>query len=108
MKGDCMKGAIVNRYNNPSSWFVGVKEGFASSTEIDSIGEGDEWVELTLYQTQGGGYVCYRVYRSNTPDKREVIDDLSCNTMAEVVEFFGHSDVAKKLYEKCGIDSGDK
>lgn len=95
---------VVKRHGKPSLWFVGEKLGFVSSADFEGGGASGRWTELTLYSTQSGGYVCYMVGCSSWPNERDIITDLSCDTLDEVIGFFGHRWLAKELYAIAGID----
>lgn len=61
------------------------------------------WIELELYRTKAGKYVCERVRRTRWENEQERHEAKVCDSWGEVVEFFGYSDLAKQLYEQAGL-----
>ncbi|MCL4799274.1 MAG: hypothetical protein KJ025_06780 [Burkholderiales bacterium] len=62
------------------------------------------WVELALYRTDGGRYVCHEVRRSaraGDPKRRDRAGIVS--TDASVIAFFKQTRLAKRLYLEAGI-----
>lgn len=99
-----MKGFVLKRHCKPSLWFDGEKLGFVSSADFEGGGASGRWTELTLYKTDTGRYVCYMVGCSSWPNERDIITDFSCDTVEEVIGFFGHRWLAKELYSIADIE----
>lgn len=62
------------------------------------------WIELALYRTEGGTYVCHEVRRSSRngePERRHRAEAVA--TEREVVAFFKQTVLAKRLYAEAGI-----
>ena len=87
--------------------FTGERLGSAASTANNASsyysGQTGRWVELALYRTQAGRYVCEKVER--TQSQGDQASALVCDTVEEVMAFFGHDWVAKGLYDEAGIDT---
>lgn len=79
-----------------------VKEiGTVCSNNIESLNNGG-CIDLSLYETIEGSYVCSRVFSLSKEDK--VIKDIATATsLDEVKAFFGNGAVAEKLYEEARI-----
>ncbi len=76
--------------------------------EIDNSSERTEtpnarWVELRLYRTQAGAFVCERIRYEN--ERRPVSDAAVCSTVGEVTDFFGFGRLSKELYELAPIET---
>ena len=62
------------------------------------------WTELDLFKTTGGKFVCReRVYKCYM-GVRDRYRGKVCETLEEVIEFFGHGWLAKELYTRASID----
>lgn len=84
--------------------FSGEMLGEASS----HAGRGEEqnrWAEIRLYRTGGGKYVCEQVGRTQTPGEHDRHTVVVCDTVEEVINFFGFGWLAKELYQRAGIDA---
>ena len=65
------------------------------------------WIELTLYRTEGGTYVCHEARRSSRTgerDRRQRVE--AVETEGAVVAFFKQTVLAKRLYAEAGITNG--
>ena len=63
------------------------------------------WQELRLYRTIGGQYISERTCLTQwdgEPDSREAE---VCRSASEIMEFYGHGQLAKDLYASAGIDT---
>lgn len=88
--------------NKPNLRFTG--ELLASVSNSDNTGR---WTELALYKTKGGKYVCHEIARTSwgtLQNERDSFKGKLCETLAEVKEFFGYSQLAKELYAEANID----
>jgi len=62
------------------------------------------WIELALYRTEGGTYVCHETRRSVRSGERERRDRAEAvGTDGAVVAFFRQTMLAKRLYAEAGI-----
>jgi hypothetical protein len=64
------------------------------------------WIELTLYRTEGGTYVCHetrRSSRSGEQERRQRVE--AVETEGAVVAFFKQTVLAKRLYAEAGISN---
>ena len=62
------------------------------------------WIELALYRTEAGTYVCHETRRSVRSGERERRDRAEAvGTDGAVVAFFKQTMLAKRLYAEAGI-----
>jgi hypothetical protein len=64
------------------------------------------WIELALYRTEGGTYVCHETRRSSRTgeqDRRQRAEAVA--TEGAVVSFFKQTVLAKRLYAEAGISN---
>lgn len=66
--------------------------------------EQNRYVELTLWQTKGGSFVCQRWYRTLWQGERDAFTVAVVSDHAGVIAYFGHDDLAKSLYQEAGIE----
>lgn len=52
----------------------------------------------------GGKYVCHQIGYSSWVNERTRYSGRVCETVEEVIEFFGHRWLAKDLYEEAKIE----
>lgn len=90
--------------NEPNVRFVGVKLAEAENRTVSGPGQ-NRWDEFDLFLTQGGKFVCQKTYRTCWQNEDDTHDVSVVDTEAEVVEYFGHGDLAKQVYKEAGIDS---
>jgi hypothetical protein len=67
------------------------------------------WIELALYRTEGGTYVCHETRRSSRTgeqDRRQRAE--AVETAGAVVSFFKQTVLAKRLYAEAGIPNPRK
>ena len=102
----------------PSVRFEGTVIGFVNHddyvTRNGYTGSDNYDTTLTIYRTVGGKYVCERELISpwskvdpeqlNGRVHKDVRQVMVCTTEAEVFAFFGHSDLAHKLYQEAGLE----
>lgn len=58
---------------------------------------------LYLYRTQRGRYVCYIERNTRWVNERDTAEARVCDTVDEVVEFFGRGWLAKRLYRRAKL-----
>lgn len=92
---------IVHCDGHPNLRFSGTVLGKATTKKTNST----RWVSLTLYRTARGKYVASRVHVTCWQGESDRFEATVCQTVDDVIGFFGHSDVAKELYEAAGIDA---
>lgn len=106
---DCdMETFILEINNAPNIRFTGELLAEASSTDNQAMGSSysgqtGRWTELAIYKTKGGKYICHQVGRTRWQGERDRFSGKVCETLEEVIEFFGHRWLAKELYEDAGI-----
>lgn len=106
---DCdMETFILEIDNAPNIRFTGELLAGASSTDNQAMGSSysgqtGRWTELAIYKTKGGKYICHQVGRTRWQGERDRFSGKVCETLEEVIEFFGHRWLAKELYEDAGI-----
>lgn len=71
-------------------------------------GEVGRWQILALYKTQGGKFICERINRTQWQGERDSHAAKVCTSNKEVIEFFGHSWLAKDLYSEAGLDAAER
>lgn len=86
--------------NQPDILFRGQRFAAVSSSKGDPD---RRWTELHLYRTRGGKYVCQRVGKSTLIGEHTRYDGRVCERKEDIIEFFGHSRLAKELYRKANI-----
>lgn len=103
-----METFILEIDNAPNIRFTGELLAEASSTDNQAMGSSysgqtGRWTELAIYKTKGGKYICHQVGRTRWQGERDRFSGKVCETLEEVIEFFGHRWLAKELYEDAGI-----
>lgn len=89
--------------NAPSIKFHG--ELVASVSNKQAYNGGGRWRVLRLFRTKGGKYICQSIGRTQWIGEEDRVSAAVCETKEDVIEFFGHTDLAKELYaETPGID----
>jgi hypothetical protein len=104
-----MEKITISGDNAPDIRFVGEKIGSASSTDNNAnqssySGSTGRWTELALYQSIGGKYICEQIGRTRWTNERDRFSYKICDSIEEVLEFFGHKWLAKELYSDAGIE----
>lgn len=68
------------------------------------------WQVLALYRTEGGKLICERIDRTRWQGERDSHHAKVCtsNNDNEVIDFFGHSWLAKDLYSEAGFDAAER
>lgn len=86
--------------NAPNIRFYGERLGNASSRTRDS----KRWTVLELYKTAGGKYICCKEGHSLHDGEYKKTSGAVAETPQQVIDFFGHSLLAKSLYAAAGIN----
>jgi hypothetical protein len=63
------------------------------------------WVELHVYRTKGGKFVGVQLKRSMLLGEVDLCETQVADKLSDLVEFFGHSPIAKVLTDRLGIRS---
>jgi len=63
------------------------------------------WMELSLYKTDAGKFICERLRYSLNPGERDVFEAAVCDSTVEVVAFFGFGRISKRLFKEAAIDT---
>lgn len=71
-------------------------------------GQTGRWQVLVLYRTEGGKFICERINRTQWQGERDTHAAKVCLNHGEVVDFFGHSWLAKDLYSEAGINAAER
>lgn len=80
----------------------------ANNACSDYSGSVGQWTELELYRTEAGRYICSCVERTQWQGSRDSHDAEVADAEADVIDFFGLSDLAKELYAAAGIDADEE
>jgi hypothetical protein len=103
-----MTECIIERTNAPAIKFVGHMIAFAKNNPRRSIGNfllpPERLQELILYKTKKGNFVCQKIYCAQHQNEHDVVIAESFDTTKKVIDFFGYSNTAKKLYAIAEID----
>jgi len=92
---------VVERDDDTDLKFRGYE--LATATSRDSLKDRGRWLDLVLYQTVGGKYVCSKTEITRWQGERDRHYVLVCSEDAEVKEFFGQGWLSKELYANAGI-----
>jgi hypothetical protein len=68
-------------------------------------GSTGRWTELRLYKTKSGKYICSCVGRTRWQGEHDRFSGSVCDSIDEVISFFGNGWLAKELYEEAKIDA---
>lgn len=103
-----MKTYEIHIDDEPNIRFTGEHIASASSSDNQAMGSsfsGDtgRWTELRLYKTKGGKYICQQIGRTKWLGEHDRFTGKVCETVDEVIKFFGHRWLAKELYKNAGI-----
>lgn len=79
----------------------GVCIAYADSKET---GLEPRWLELRLYKTKEGKFLCERKEISTVQGESTRESSKHASNEKEVIEFFGHGWVSKALYAEAGIE----
>lgn len=107
-----MKQYTVKRDGERDIKFTGEQIAAASSSDNNASGSYSgspgRWTELSLYRTQAGKYICEQIGRTCWEGEKDRFSAEVCETVDQVVEFFGHGWLAKELYEDADIDAAEE
>lgn len=107
-EGSDMDEHIVERDNDSDIKFRGELIASESSSNNNASsyysGSPGRWTTLALYRTAGGRYVCEQVGHTQWQGEHDRRSGAVCETVDEVIEFFGHGWLAKQLYAEAGIE----
>ncbi len=96
-----METITVKIDDAPDIRFKGELIGFANSLLSDA--NATRWTELSLYKTVGERYICHSMGHSRYDGEQTRYSGKVCETIDEVIAFFGHRWLSKELYEDAGI-----
>lgn len=106
---ECGENWVVNRDGEPDLKFTGDMLASASSSanqaSPDYSGSTGRWVELKLFRTSGGNYVCSQVSKTQWQGEQDGYSGAVCKSIEEVFTFFGHGKLAKEIYADAGLDA---
>lgn len=96
--------------NAPRIRFSGELIASASSSDNRAMGSSysgvtGRWTELELYKTKGGKFVCHTIERTRWQGERDRCSGKVCDTIDDVIEFFGQDWLAQELYDEAKIDN---
>jgi len=103
-----MKTIIVKRDNDRDIKSTGETIASVSSSASNAhsgySGSTGRWTELTLYRTKGGKYICEQIGYTQWEGEKTRYSGCVCETIDQVVEFFGTKWLSKDLYENADIE----
>lgn len=97
----------MRKYILPNQWgpdieFVGELLGSADSrTDVYKT----RWVELQLYKSEKGGFVCAQIGRTTIPGEQDRWKVELVNSLEKALEFFGPGYVTKVLMSRAGVST---
>jgi len=104
---ELLKKYTLERDDAPSLTFMGMKiAGARTSSDrahedwSRSVGRSSKFL---LFRTQAGSFVCQRIEYTQWQGENDAYHAAVCKSDAEVVEFFGHGRLAKRIYDEAGI-----
>lgn len=105
-----MEEIIIRRDNDRDIKFIGERIAKAASSDDKAFGSSysgstGRWTELNLYQTQSGRYICQTIGCTRWQGEHDRYSARICDTLDEVIAYFGHGWLAKELYENANIDA---
>ena len=109
-KGEEMKEFEIVRDKEQNIKFRGELIASCSSSDNNAAGSNysgstGRWTELRLYKTAGGKYICSSIGRTRWQGERDRFSGCVCETIDDVIAFFGNGWLAKDLYEEADIDA---
>lgn len=98
---------IVTQDNGPDLYFEGVLLAEVSNRPADSElnTHTSQWLELSLYRTAGGKFVCERGRCTAQPREPDRYEAAICDDEAAVFAFFGYGRLSKELYDLAAINA---
>ena len=107
-QNSAMETQLVERDGESNIKFVGEQIAIVSNspetTSSDYSGSVGHSAELSLFRTAGGKYVCQRVGYNQWQGCRDVYEGAVCENPGDIIAFFGHGRLAKRLYELTNTD----
>ena len=107
-----MENVTVERNGDADLEFVGqLIASSKSSPNKESpyfSGSGGRWTVNKLWKTEGGAYIANTIGHTQWQGETTRHSAAICSSEAEVISFFGFSDVAKDIYREAGIDASQK
>jgi hypothetical protein len=98
----------IERDNEPNLRFRGKKLATARNSANNAArnysGQTGRWMELTIWKTSSGKYVCQSIGYSQWQGEHTRYKAAVAIDEAGVIAFFGHGRLAKELYEEAGFD----
>lgn len=99
---------IIPRDYDRSISFTGTELASVKSQPDQGVsnysGSTGRWIELTLYRTTGGKYICERVGRTQWQGEHNRHEAIVCDTHDEIVKFLGLGWLSKQLYDAANIN----
>ncbi|WP_286874321.1 hypothetical protein [Spongiibacter sp.] len=93
----------------PSVKFKGTRIGFSCTTDQRGAGiysqETGRWEELSLYRTESGKLIGYRVKKTKWVGESNHYSYKVCATPEEIIDYFGQEEVASELYRDAKIEN---
>lgn len=93
----------IYRDNKPNFQFFG--QLIAGVSNYNYSQKNDRWIELYLYKTQSGLYVCAQENHTCWQGENNRYKAETAKNIEEIQDFFGYTDLSKELYEEANIDA---
>lgn len=104
-----MEQVIVYRDGERDLKFTGELIASAKSTperqSSNYSGSTGRWCTLKLYRTAKGKYVCAQIGHTQWQGETDRYSGAVCESVDQVVEFFGNGRLAKLLYDNAELDT---
>src|SRR4051812_33869910 len=104
---ELLKKITIDRDEAPSLTFKGMKiaeaRTSANRAHEDWSGSPGRSSKFALFRTEAGSFVCQRIEYTQWQGEHDCYQAAVCKSDAEVVEFFGHGRLAKRIYDEAGI-----
>lgn len=102
----------VRRDDGPDLVFMGeLVEGAETSPDSgrwNYSGSAGRWIELHLYRTEAGAFVCHEGRMTNWDGEHHQHRAAVCHATSEIFAFFGFGKLAKELYQNAGLDDAER
>lgn len=92
----------LNVTGEPNIRFTGYR--VAERSGLDENPDATIWEVFAIYRTKKDRFVCARERHSRWIGDTTQYDAHVCDNAEQVVEYFGHSELAKALYEEAEIE----
>lgn len=98
---------VVMQDDGPDLIFQGILLAEVSDRPADSElnTHTSQWIEISLYRTAGGQFVCERGRCTAQPRDPDRYEAAICVDEAGVIAFFGYDRLSKELFDGAGIDA---